>query len=154
MLSSLPFHAFFHPYPARTPSIGIQTIRLSTSPLSQGAHLIVPLSDTSREMIYSSYLGRVASWKASCQSHHLLLTIRINNNVISGGDILTTQFITQSQAVVHRCKQVAIAESVQIPLLHIVPDMKNIGLPSRREVNSRCPEHRRKCEHPPRPSSS
>ena len=42
----------------------------------------------------------------------IFLDIRINNNVITGGDILTTQFITLSQAVVHRCRQVAIAESV------------------------------------------
>ena len=43
------------------------------------------------------------------------------------------QFTTLSQAVVLRCKPVAIAESVQFSLLHIVPDMTSalIGLPSR-----------------------
>lgn len=64
------FMTFFHSYPAKTPSLGIQTIRLSMSLWSRGAHLIVPLSDTLREMTYSCYPGRVASWRASCPSHH------------------------------------------------------------------------------------
>lgn len=42
----------------------------------------------------------------------ILIDIRRCNNVISGGDIPTTQFITLSQAVAHHCIQVAIAESV------------------------------------------
>ena len=56
------------------------------------------------------------AWRAWEHSVRPIISIdiRINNNVISGGDILTTQFITLSQAVVHHCKQVAIAESVQI----------------------------------------
>lgn len=43
----------------------------------------------------------------------IFIDMKINNNVISGEDILTTQFITPSLAVAHHCKQVAIAESVQ-----------------------------------------
>ena len=64
------FMTFFHLCSAKTASIGIQTNRLSMSLLLRVAHLIVPLSDTSREMTYSSYPGRVASWRASCPSHH------------------------------------------------------------------------------------